>query len=313
VCLLATGAQQRGGERPAPRPVVTEARAVAPEPSAQRGQQLFASLHCFYCHRVGAKGGRAGPALDRGAVTSRTDGFLMEHFRRPAAVTPFSAMPVLSASEAELRSLILYIKSLAPGAAAPTIVLPPIAVAGGPASAATGKRLYGAAACGSCHAIGGKGAAVGPALDSEGNTARKLEWLVTLFRRPEDVAPGTIMPAIQGSDEQLRSLALYLLSLKARIRPTAALGRKVYAQRNCGYCHGADGKGTKVGPALARTTGPVRSDVWILEHFRDPAGVTPNTAMPRAAAADWEWQSLLKFLEKLMGGRIGRAVAAGGG
>jgi rubrerythrin len=39
--------------------------------------------------------------------------------------------------------------------------------------------------------------------------------------------------------------------------------------------------------------------------------VTPNTVMPRAAAADWEWAALLRYLEKLMGPRLGRAVAGG--
>jgi cytochrome c len=106
---------------------------------------------------------------------------------------------------------------------------------------------------------GGEGTFVGPQSDDEGASGHTLKWLLAQFETPDEVAPGTIMPVVQGTDRQLRSLAMYLLSLKMHITPNAALGRKVYAQRNCGYCHGNDGKGSKIGPALIGTRGPVRT------------------------------------------------------
>jgi mono/diheme cytochrome c family protein len=276
-----------------------------------RGRLVFASRSCFYCHRIGDKGGKVGPPLDREGAKKRSRSFLLQHFKSPAAVTRFSVMPPVQLSDADMEALVLYVQSLQPGARVPAIVLPATSAGGRQSSVAEGKRLYQVAACSSCHAVAGRGTLIGPALDSEGRIGRKMEWMLAHFRQPDELVPGTTMAAVEGTDRQLRSLAMYLLSLEARIKPTAALGKRIYAQRNCGYCHGSAGKGTRIGPALARTTGPTRNDVWILEHFRDPAGVTPGTVMPRVWASDWEWRSLLRYLQVLMGGRLGRAIAGG--
>jgi mono/diheme cytochrome c family protein len=112
------------------------------------------------------------------------------------------------------------------------------------------------------------------------------------------MAPGTPMPAVRGSDHRLYSLALYLLSMKREITPTAARGQTVYARRNCGYCHGPNGRGG-IAPRLAGARRPGRTDAWLLEHIRDPAAVRPDTRMPRVWASDWEQQSLLEFLKTL--------------
>lgn len=312
VLSVSLGWATASGRAAAPAVDATPTVQQPEQASAAHGAQLFASWHCFYCHRIGTRGGRVGPALDGDLTRKRTHAFLLEHFKNPAAATPFARMPVIPASDTELEALARYIGSLQPGAATPVIALPALAIRGSGPTLAEGKALYEAANCRSCHALGGKGAAVGPALDREGATGRKTAWLLALFRDPDAVVPGTTMPVVQGTDRQLRSLARYLLSLQARITPTAALGRRIYTERNCAYCHGGAGKGTPFGPALAGKRGPVRNDVWVLEHFRAPAGVTPNTIMPRAAAADWEWEALLKYLTKLMGPRLGRAVASGG-
>jgi mono/diheme cytochrome c family protein len=275
-------------------------RVVTPEPNIALGQQMFASEHCFYCHRIGSKGGKLGPPLDQERERHRSPEFLANHFKDPATVTPGSVMPAIKLSDVQVQSLIFYMESLKPGALPPAIALPAPGEGGTEPSVVEGEALYSAATCNSCHAIGGKGTAVGPALDSEGVIGRRLEWLLAHFEKPDEVAPGTMMPVVQGTDRQRRSLALYLLSLKRPIVVTAALGQQLYGNRNCGYCHGNDAKGTKIGPALAGPrTGPVRTDSWILEHFRDPAAVTPNSAMPRVWAAPWEYQSLLEYLKTL--------------
>jgi mono/diheme cytochrome c family protein len=207
-------------------------------------------------------------------------------------------MPIIPLTDAEMGSLILYISSLRPGAPAPAIVLPGVASATRPA-ASEGKALYQAASCSACHTIGGRGISVGPALDGFGLSGRKLPWLLTHFHRPDEVAPGTPMPVVRGSDRQLQSLALYLLSLKTEIAPTPSLGQRIYVQRTCGHCHGDQGRGGKIGPRLAGARRSGRTDAWILEHIRDPASVVPGSSMPRVWAADWEQQALLEYIRTL--------------
>jgi mono/diheme cytochrome c family protein len=265
------------------------------------GRQIFARMECFYCHRIGSRGGRLGPALDRGSGSKRSPAFLRAHFQNPAAVVPGSAMPIIAMSDAEERSLILYLQSLTPGARAPLITLPEVAIgsAGPQPSFEEGQALYRAAACDNCHLIAGRGVAVGPALDSFGRSGRKAPWLLAHFHDPDEVAPGTPMPPVVGTPRQLQSLASYLLSLRAVTSPTTALGQRVYAQRNCGYCHGSNGRGGQIGPRLAGVRQRRWTDAWLFEHTRDPAAVTPHSRMPRVWMSEWELQSLLDYMRVL--------------
>jgi cbb3-type cytochrome oxidase cytochrome c subunit len=139
---------------------------------------------------------------------------------------------------------------------------------------------------------------VGPSLDSYGLSGRKQNGLVLFFRDPDRVVPGSIMPVLHGTDRQLRSLALYMLSLKTQITPTAALGRRIFTQRNCGYCHGGRAEGVPLGPRLAGSRRK-RTDAWLLEHFLAPAIVAGRETMPRVWASDWELQALLEYLKTL--------------
>lgn len=274
-----------------------EPRVVARESSIAWGQELFASKHCFHCHRIAGKGGRLGPALDA-ATATKSVAFLQAHFQNPAGSTPRYAMPIIDVSPAEQQSLVYFVQSLKPGAGLPAIVLPSPGEVSGEATVAEGEALYHAAACYNCHAIGGKGTHAGPALDAFGISGRKPEWLAKHFAQPDEVAPGTTMPIVQGTDRQLKSLSLYLFSLKAGVKPAVALGQQVFSQQNCGYCHGDDARGGRVGPTLRRLKEP-RSDAWILEHLQNPTAVVPDTPMPRIWAADWELQSLLEHLKTI--------------
>jgi mono/diheme cytochrome c family protein len=274
--------------------------AAAPEASIAWGHQLFASKHCFYCHQIGTKGGKLGPALDQAQQKNkRTREFLIAHFKNPAAATPGSTMPALDATEPEVQSLAYYVESLKPGASVPTIVLPAPGEGGKEPSVVEGEALYYAVACSSCHAVGPKGTHVGPALDAFGASGRKEDWIIGLFQNPDQTAPGTTMPTVQGTDRQLKSLALYLLTLKTQVTPTPEIGGRVYVQRDCAACHGAKATGTKLGPSLRTQAMQGRTDAWILEHLKDPAAVTPGSNMPRIWASDWEMQSLLNYLKQV--------------
>lgn len=78
---------------------------------------------------------------------------------------------------------------------------------------AAGKALYEKMGCNSCHVIGDAGGDRGPVLSDFGNRPDAENRVLLHFTgigQPEQ----SIMPGYQLSDEELRSLALYLLSLK---------------------------------------------------------------------------------------------------
>ncbi len=81
-----------------------------------------------------------------------------------------------------------------------------------PASLA-GKKLYAQLQCAGCHRIHGDGANVGPDLSLVG-AKRDADWLTKHFKEPQVVVPGSIMPRFDLSDEDLKNLTAYMLSLK---------------------------------------------------------------------------------------------------
>ena len=67
--------------------------------------------------------------------------------------------------------------------------------------------------CVACHAVGGAGGQVGPALDGVG-TRRPAADLDAWLRDPQGYKPGTIMPKVDMSDAQRAELVKWLGTLK---------------------------------------------------------------------------------------------------
>src|SRR5438132_1561021 len=263
-------------------------QAQGEDAAVAQGKALYAQNKCSICHSIGAKGGSVGPALDD-AGKKWTPDKLVAFLQAPASVNADSAMPPMHGTPDQIKAVAAYMMSLG---GTPKVVAPEPDIA-------IGQQLFASEHCFYCHQIGNKGGKLGPALDQEAERHRTPGFLATHFKRPDEVAPGTMMPVVQGTDRQLRSLAMFLLSQLTRIVPSAERGKQIYAQRSCGHCHGRDAQGTKTGPALAGAKGTARTDAWILEHFRNPSAVTPNSVMPRVWAAPWEMQSLLDYLKGL--------------
>jgi len=84
-----------------------------------------------------------------------------------------------------------------------------------PARAALGKQLYEVKyQCQSCHTIGGTGGYVGPNLNNAGNWLTPA-WIEAWLRNPQALVPDTIEPKRLFTDEEIKSLTAYLLTLKA--------------------------------------------------------------------------------------------------
>lgn len=80
---------------------------------------------------------------------------------------------------------------------------------------ARGKALFNEHSCISCHTVKGQGGKIGPVLDGTGTRHPDLNWHINHLRAPFRVVAGSTMPDYSHlSEEDLRALSTYLLSLK---------------------------------------------------------------------------------------------------
>jgi len=162
---------------------------------AKLGEYQFRS-NCAFCHGLGARGGGRGPDLTRANKRHGTSD--AEIFHNIHDGIPGTAMPAatnggigVGMSDEEIWQVVTYIRSVEKKVS--------VAEMG---DAAHGKELfYGAAACGTCHMVNGKGRRLGPDLSSAGSS-RSFEALVESVRSPSKrLAEGISEPLKDFSQE----------------------------------------------------------------------------------------------------------------
>ena len=88
-----------------------------------------------------------------------------------------------------------------------------------PAMATIGKQLYEVKyQCQSCHTIGSTGGYVGPNLNNAGNWLTPA-WTEAWLRNPQALQPDTIEPRRNFTEEEIRDLTAYLMTLRVGIKP----------------------------------------------------------------------------------------------
>jgi len=117
------------------------------------GRRIY-EAQCSYCHGPKGDGGR-GANLARAKL--RTGSSEEELARVIRSGIDGTEMPRFSLSASQLKSVVVFVRTLAPNRAE--------AVAG---DAGRGKELYAAQRCAGCHTIAGRGGALGPDLDGIG-------------------------------------------------------------------------------------------------------------------------------------------------
>ena len=167
------------------------------DPLVLKGQQVYSSLRCSYCHQLRGEGGNSGPDLTR-TISVRSDTWLDEHFRKPRVVTPGSQMPELNLLDEEIHALIAYLRD----------------VGGGGASVTQALKLF-EENCNVCHRLHEKGGDVGPDLTQVGNF-RETTWIHAYTKNPQSLNPDSSMPEFGSSlsEEEIEILARYLTAQK---------------------------------------------------------------------------------------------------
>jgi cytochrome c2 len=144
--------------------------------------------------------------------------WLLEFMNNPNTLRPalIRRMPKFNLSPAENKLISDYILAVyqAPGYDSRALDLHALS----PDAAARGKELfYTKFACQSCHIADYKKdkGYVGPPLAAVGNR-RPAVWIYKWLKDPQGIAPGTVMPNPNLSDDEDRDLTAFLMTLKAR-------------------------------------------------------------------------------------------------
>ncbi len=195
-CALAAGLALVVCCAGAPRAFAQEKNPYAGDAKvAKLGEYQFRS-NCAFCHGLGARGGGRGPDLTR--ANKRHGNTDAEIFHNVHDGIPGTAMPAatnggigVGMSDEEIWQVVNYIRSVEKKVSAEAI-----------GDAAHGKDLfYGAAACGTCHMVNGKGGRLGPDLSSTGSS-RSIEYLAESVRSPSKrLAEGLSEPLKDFSQE----------------------------------------------------------------------------------------------------------------
>ena len=191
--------------------------------SAIRGKHLFDRSNCMGCHTILGEGAYYAPELTK-VYDRRGPEWMAIFLKDPQAMFPGQRkMEQYNLTEEEIADLIAFLKWIGGidtngfpaepdlGTAALAGVVPVVVTQ--TAQTAIEPPGYFKTVCIACHAVGGAGGAVGPALDGVARRYSKDE-LHTWLSNPGAVKPGTAMPNLMLSDDLRGELVDWLITLK---------------------------------------------------------------------------------------------------
>jgi len=210
--------------------LVVRKKEVSFHPAGSFGE-VYERYKCYTCHKFNGFGGDLAPDLTfEGSRAQRQ--WIVDFLKNPQTIRPtlILRMPQFNMSDKDAATLADYMSVALqhPGANSMSVDVKEFT----PARAALGKQLYEVKyQCQACHTIGGTGGYVGPNLNNAGNWLTPA-WIEAWLRNPQALVPGAIEPRRQFTDEEIKSLTAYLLTLKAgintektsRLSPPASAG-----------------------------------------------------------------------------------------
>jgi nitric oxide reductase subunit C len=213
-------------------------------PSVIRGKQIWDDNNCMGCHTLLGEGAYYAPELTK-VIDRRGEPWIRIFLKNPEAMFPGQRKMVqYNFTEDQITDVIAFLKWIGEIDTQNFPPKPIIVMASNPIPAPTQPAATSPNAtavtltdtwreapasansdppcppmftniCMACHALNGKGAAVGPALDGVGDRfpPEKLDiWL----KDPQSVKPGTTMPNLGLDDATRRSLVEFLSAQHAR-------------------------------------------------------------------------------------------------
>jgi mono/diheme cytochrome c family protein len=198
---------------------------VPKKPASFQPVGAFAAVYerykCYACHRFNGYGGTLAPDLTyEGSLAQKK--WIFEFLKNPQTVRPalILRMPQFNMTDKEASVLADYL-SLAvqkPGVDPDSVDAKQFT----PAMVSMGKQLYEVKyQCQSCHTIGSTGGYVGPNLNNAGNWLTPA-WIEAWLRNPQALQPDTIEPRRDFTEQEIRALTAYLMTLRVGIKPQSA-------------------------------------------------------------------------------------------
>jgi mono/diheme cytochrome c family protein len=183
--------------------------------------EVYERYKCYACHRFNGYGGTLAPDLSFEGSRAQQK-WIAEFLKNPQTIRPtlILRMPQFNMSDkdasiaAEYLSIAVQNPSVDPQSVDARQFTP--------AMVSLGKELYEVKyQCQSCHTIGATGGYVGPNLNNAGNWLTPA-WIEAWLRNPQALQPDTIEPRRAFTEEEIRALTAYLLTLRAAIKPLTA-------------------------------------------------------------------------------------------
>lgn len=302
--------------------------------AVQAGMDLFAA-NCAVCHGAAGEGLGANPPLNSDAVRGMDYLALFRTIERGRYNTVMAAYGVNEGgifTNAQMDSLVTLIQYANWDAVAARVdelgLTPPdpivvelsdetlalvAALPDGEALSA-GLQVY-ATECAACHGANGEGTTLAPALNTSDLRAQKAADELT--RIVENGVPGTLMAGWQRTltAEQIASVVMLIerwpeLDAAGVVLPvletqpldmspeTIAYGERLFSL-TCAQCHGAEGYGTRLAPALNNQTFLSQTTDAAIQQII--AGGVPGTSMPAwgGRLSEYDIAALTAYLRSL--------------
>lgn len=182
-----------------------------------RGKHIWERENCMGCHTILGEGAYYAPELTQ-VVDRRGREWISVFMKDPEAMFPGRRRMVqYDFSEEEIQDVIAFLAWIGEidtnGFPPEPDLAPSVVVASASMASTSAKPEYFSTICVACHAVGGAGGVIGPALDGVGSRLTAIEldrWLAD----PPSVKPGTAMPKLNMPDATRSELVQWLVSLK---------------------------------------------------------------------------------------------------
>lgn len=195
------------------------------------GKHIWEKNNCMGCHTLFGEGAYYAPELTK-AVERRGKPWLKLFLADPEAMFPGERKMVnYNFNEEEIDNVIAFLEWCGEVDLNGFPKTPPLQELTSPVvttgSAGANEPEMFAALCKACHSVGGAGGVVGPPLDDVKNRKSRDE-LLAWIADPQTIKPGTAMPQLPLTDDQLNEIVDYLMSLSGGAAPAQPVSQESF-------------------------------------------------------------------------------------